>query len=346
MKRFSEYLKEDFDPSIFNADGGISIDDPTVVDAINSNLERSTSCSYRTPYNALEEVRKVLAYYKIFLPKSVFLDQNHGNDVFEISQFGEKTGMNNQGEVVTANDSPLFVYFEWSLNEKGMYDIFASIVNQDDLDEILSDYENEVEDDETDLHEEASAAERSKMLYKIVNAKKAEEHNKEAQSFKTEEVMPNLKKKFSNIQAQNKVTLAKRMQTESEETPESKRNLKRIRLFTKAAEKSKEEMNKGNLEGAKKKASMMKRLRKKLSEPDKLDEVSKEWLEKKASRGFDLHHAYIWKEKYKKADKKIKQIKKIGEYMQKKGMNKPAEPSKEEPDELQKRYNELQYKGD
>jgi hypothetical protein len=182
MKKFNEYLNEDFDPAIFNADGGISITDPTVMDAINSNLEVSTSCTFRTPYNALEEVRKVLSYYKIFLPKSMFLDQNHGNDVFEVSQFGEKMGMNNQGEVVTASDSPLFVYFEWSLNEKGMYDTFAALVNQEELDEILADYDAEVSDDETDLQEQHSMGKVSKMLYKVVNQMKASKQSDDVDS--------------------------------------------------------------------------------------------------------------------------------------------------------------------
>ena len=91
MKRFSEYLNEDFDTAVYNSDGGISINDPSVVDGINANLERTTARPFRTPYNALEEIRKIFAYYKIFLPNSVFLDQTDGNDVFEISQFGEKT---------------------------------------------------------------------------------------------------------------------------------------------------------------------------------------------------------------------------------------------------------------
>lgn len=153
MKRLNEYLNEDFDTAVYNSDGGISIDDPTVVDAINAALERATAHPCRTPYVALEEVRKILAYYKIFLPKSIFLDQNHGNDSFQISQFGDKMGMNNQGEVMTAHPSPLFVYFEWELNEMGRYDIFASVVNEDELDEILSDYESETDEDETDLQE-------------------------------------------------------------------------------------------------------------------------------------------------------------------------------------------------
>lgn len=155
MKRFSKYLKEDFDTAIYNSDGKISIDDPSVVDAINANLDLSTARSFVTPYIALEEVRKILAYYKIFIPKSAYLDQNHGNDVFEISQFGDKMGMNDQGEVVTKSASPLFFYFEWSLNRKGMYDVFCSIVDNNDLEEIMADYEAEIEDDETGLDESA-----------------------------------------------------------------------------------------------------------------------------------------------------------------------------------------------
>lgn len=165
MKRFTEYLNEDFDPAIYNSDGGISIEDPSVVDAINSNLEVATACACRTPYNSLEEIRKVLAYYKIFLPKSIFLDQTDGNDVFEISQFGEKTGMNNQGEVVTANDSSLFVYFEWSVNERGMFDTFACICNQQELDDVLADFDSETGDD---LSEQAMPDLKKKMGAKKV----------------------------------------------------------------------------------------------------------------------------------------------------------------------------------
>ena len=240
MKRFNEYLAEDFDPAIYNHDGGISIDDPTVVDAINSNLEVTTANVFRTPYNALEDVRKVLEYYKIFLPKAIFLDQNHGNDVFEISQFGEKMGINDQGEVVTASDSPLFVYFEWSLNDEGMFDVFASVVNEDELNEIMADFDSEVEDDETDLTEERSMGGVSKMLYKLVNRMKSEkqsndvedyiEHEKQGKTFTqmNEEPMPNLKKKMGA----KKVTLSNMMKKEETvneiaDTPKGKEAVRR-----------------------------------------------------------------------------------------------------------------------
>lgn len=220
MKRFTEYLSEDFDPAIYNSDGSISIDDPSVIEAINNNLEAATSCTFRTPYNGLEEVRKILAYYKIFLPKSMFLDQNHGNDVFEISQFGNKMGMNNDGEVVSNDSSSLFVYFEWSMTEKGMYDIFASVVDQDELNEILSDYEAEVADDETDIQEEMSAAHASKIMYKVKNAMMSDEHKALVKSYMakvvSEQAMPDLKKKMAAEMGSKKVSLAKRLVKEDD----------------------------------------------------------------------------------------------------------------------------------
>lgn len=241
MNRILKHLYEDFDPAVYNSDGNISIDDPEVVDAINANLEASTSCACRTPYISLEEIRKVLAYYKIFLPKSGFLDQNHGHDVFEISQFGEKIGMNNNGEVVSASDSPLFLYFEWSMNERGMYDTFASVVDQEELDEILADYEAEVEDDETDLHEAHSAAHLSKTVYALINKKMAEkqsedvedyeEHEKQGKTFTQvhEMSMPDADKKMGA----KKVTLRNMMRKEDTQLNElhgkSKEAMKKIK---------------------------------------------------------------------------------------------------------------------
>lgn len=417
MKRFNEYLAEDFDPAIYNHDGGISIDDPTVVDAINSNLEVTTANVFRTPYNALEDVRKVLEYYKIFLPKAIFLDQNHGNDVFEISQFGEKTGMNDQGEVVTANDSPLFVYFEWSLGENGMYDVFASVVNEDELEEIMADFDAEVEDDETDLQEQTSIADHTKYLYRIVNKAKAEQHRNDVEKFEddnqvNEEAMPNLKQKMASPMRKRSVTLAKRMQSEGStwgvKDPQRKKGQyasedgkhvvkihkkndeyvvslhtdgkhyepadyftndkddahstakamlnhaqtvkeesaadarwKKAKKFARIGKRVKTLVDAGNLKGAKKTANKMKKV---MSESEQLDEVSPEWLRKKAGKGFDIFRTTRDR---KKANKKLKQMEKIMRYAAKKEKESPTQPSFSEPtDELQKRYNELNYKGD
>jgi rubrerythrin len=97
-------------------------------------------------------------------------------------------GMNNDGEVVAASNSSLFLYFEWSMDENGMYDVFASVVNDEELEEIMADFDAEVEDDESELNE--SIAEKTKMLYKLVNKMNAEKQMSEMP-------MPDLKKKMS-----------------------------------------------------------------------------------------------------------------------------------------------------
>jgi hypothetical protein len=97
----------------------------------------------------MEMVRKVLAPFSIFPPSMNFLDGDSGHEVFEISQFGDKMGMTNDGTVVVKNADPYFVYFEYAMNDKGSFDIFCEIVTEDELSEIMADIEDEMEDGDT-----------------------------------------------------------------------------------------------------------------------------------------------------------------------------------------------------
>ena len=130
------------------------VSDPSVRNKINAQLEYITARDFLTPYVGLEAVRKILAYSNIFVPNTVFLEKTSGYDIFDADQFGEKMGMTNDGEVVTAPSSPFKVYFEWKLNDGGEYDIFCSIVTDDELEELLADTEEEDEDEEEEMNEE------------------------------------------------------------------------------------------------------------------------------------------------------------------------------------------------
>lgn len=171
-------IVEDFDPSINVEGGSIDINDEAVVDAINRNLSAVTADSGVTPYVKLEKIRKILAYYKIFIPHTVFLEGDEGNEVFEISQFGEKSGVTNDAEFKEKKSDNLYLYFEWMTNDDGLVDVFSEIVDEDDLEEILADYEDESEEDD---EEDSDGAEVSYDAYKASNmAEETQEENSES----------------------------------------------------------------------------------------------------------------------------------------------------------------------
>ena len=148
MKTFKKYINEDVNLSANVQSGKIDLDLSAVRDNINAYLNGVTSCTFVTPYIALERVSKVLANYHIFLPKYTFMEGDSGLAVFGISQFGGKMGMNDDGEVVTSDDSPFSFYFEYNMNDRGTFDVFAEIVDEDELQELLDDLEDEFEEEE------------------------------------------------------------------------------------------------------------------------------------------------------------------------------------------------------
>jgi hypothetical protein len=163
-----ENVEEDFDTSINVEGGSIDINDDAVLDAVNRKLAGLTTKSCITPYIKLQKIRELLAYYNIFLPQTVFLEGDDGNEVFEISQFGEKIGMDNQGVVKKKNSDGLYLYFEWVTNDSGMIDVFAEIVDKEELEELLSDFKEENDDGEDD-DEDSDGAETSFDTYKASN---------------------------------------------------------------------------------------------------------------------------------------------------------------------------------
>lgn len=126
------------------AGGIVDIKNPATLDAMNSSVADVTASPSLTAYIAWERVAKVLATYHIPLPK-VFLEGSHGNQVIPVSQFGKKFGMTDQGEVKVNDESGMFLYFEWQMTDMGDYDVFAEVVSEDDLREILDDYDSEEE---------------------------------------------------------------------------------------------------------------------------------------------------------------------------------------------------------
>ena len=157
MKKFKDFLSEEMMPYAQTEKGFVGVDNGPVRDNINIHLAAVTAKCCSTPNHAMEMIRKVLAPFSIFPPKTNFLDGDSGHEVFQINQFGDKMGMTNDGKVVVKNFDPYYVYFEYQMNDMGSFDIFCEIVTEDELEEIMSDIEDEMEDGETTDGDETDA---------------------------------------------------------------------------------------------------------------------------------------------------------------------------------------------
>ena len=146
-------MSEEVSPFALTGKGIIDIQDEDVRDNINALLNGVTMKNSATPYTALEHVKKVLANFHIFLPRTKFLEGDSGYDVWNISQFGDKVGMDNDGQFKSSTQSPYFMFFEWQMCDNGTFKVFAEIVNQEELDELMSDVEGEFEESDDDMEE-------------------------------------------------------------------------------------------------------------------------------------------------------------------------------------------------
>jgi hypothetical protein len=178
MKTFKQYMREETMPFAGTARGTMEIDNSAVRDNLNSLIANSTNEKFLTPYIGLERVRKALATHHIFVPGGYFLEGDSGMLTFPISQYGEKFGMTNDGEVMTSESSPYSVFFEYRMSDNGMFDVFCEVVDQDELEELLSDVEDELndeeseEDDEDDLSENYHPSYSSAIQTAVDSAKK------------------------------------------------------------------------------------------------------------------------------------------------------------------------------
>lgn len=143
MRFLREHLKEEVNLTSYTKSGVIDVDDVSVRENINILLKGATARSFLTPYIALEKVSKVLANFHIFIPHMTFLEGDHGIEVFDVRQFGMKMGMKDNGEIVTKEAQPYNIYFEYRMNENGMFDIVCKLTERENIEKGL----NEAKDD-------------------------------------------------------------------------------------------------------------------------------------------------------------------------------------------------------
>ena len=131
-----------------------------VIDDINNHLEVGLFDALITPYVALERARKILAPYGIIIQGVAWLGGDSGEQIFSIYQWGGLYGSKgvgkSSGDVVDTDltiNPELSIYFAWAYSsEKNGYDIFCSIVNQEDLVDLLdTDFDGTRYDEQEDM---------------------------------------------------------------------------------------------------------------------------------------------------------------------------------------------------
>lgn len=188
MKKFKDFIvSEEVDLTAGVESGKVNVDDHAVRNNINSFLNGELACNVVTPYVALNKINKVLANFHIFLPKAPYMEDNQGVHVFRIHQFGKVAGMRNDGSVVTKIENPYSLYFEWKRNERGMFNVFAEIVTDEELADLLDAVEEDTDEDQLDEEEYKKPA--LKNIYLDAYMKKKQKGKKKL-SEETEDLNP------------------------------------------------------------------------------------------------------------------------------------------------------------
>lgn len=150
-------LKEETMPYSLDDKGRMDIKIPEVRDNLNTLLTGMTEKNYQNPSYALEKIRKAVANFHIHIPKFKFDDGDDGYAVFEINQFGQKMGMTDDGQFVKNMNDGLYLYFEYRLNDTGNFNIFAEVVDEAELNDLMAERESDFEDDNGDGEQEGDA---------------------------------------------------------------------------------------------------------------------------------------------------------------------------------------------
>lgn len=188
MIKFRDYLKEMVTAGMIGkylVQAGINskgLENPLTRQTLNAQLSKTTGHSFITPYIALGAISRVLAYANIILPQYVFLNKENGEVVFDVNQFGRMDGVELDGtKVFNTFKEPYYVYFTYDLNEEGYFDVFAAIVNADELARLMN-VGDETDDIVEELEEEPINELGSETLRRYMNKARSQMYGKLGQN--------------------------------------------------------------------------------------------------------------------------------------------------------------------
>lgn len=137
FKQFiNRHLEENFSPSSIKpgqaedahhptGEASSSIDNPHLRSKINFELVGEMSNDYKSPQVGFESIRKVLHIHGLTMPVDYEINPEGDEIVIELDQFGCITGYS--------------IYIIYSLSEKGVYEFYAEIGDDDQMEDLLAD---------------------------------------------------------------------------------------------------------------------------------------------------------------------------------------------------------------
>jgi len=128
-----------------------SVINPAVFTEVNYRLIVELNDMILSPQQGIQKIRKVLHRFAMDMPALYDVDPMGDEMVFELNQFGAAQGIDTQGIVATSgnvvNRNPdAYLYFIYYLDDSGRYEFHAEMVDEEGLEDILSDEEDDEED--------------------------------------------------------------------------------------------------------------------------------------------------------------------------------------------------------
>lgn len=141
MDNFKNYLKEEiefgqaYDAHEPSQRGSTSIDNPIMKTQVNLHLFTELNDYFLTPHAGFQKIRKVLHTFGLDIPALYDIDPEGDEMVVEVDQFGDP------------NFGNALLYVLYYLDEKGYFEFYAELTNEDGVDSLLSDGLEEDEDE-------------------------------------------------------------------------------------------------------------------------------------------------------------------------------------------------------
>ena len=126
-------------------DGSISISNPKIRAEINYRLEGELDDIFLSPESGIQKVRKVLHRFSLDMPALYDADVEGDEIVIQLDQFGKVIDFTHL--IPNKVEEVFYLYLIYYLTDDGRYEFHAEIADENDLNEILSDEEEDEEEE-------------------------------------------------------------------------------------------------------------------------------------------------------------------------------------------------------